>query len=122
MGDQVSPADTSFQGIFLWVNGLSALLSFAVALWMIFSGPSRKNASQLEIHGKRLDDHNLRINGMEQAQRALPNSKDMHELELAMEQLKGELKTMSAVMSGQSAIMERLEAIVSRHENHLLKG
>lgn len=118
----MTPADTSFQVVVLWVAGLSTLLSFGTALWMIFSGPSRKNSSQLETHGKRLDDHDLRINGMEQAQRSLPTSKDMHELEIAMEQLKGELKTMSAIMAGQSAIMERLEAIVSRHENHLLKG
>jgi hypothetical protein len=67
-----------------------------------------------------LADHELRLSAVEQSQRSLPTSKDMHELELAMSALKGEIKTMSAVMSGQSEIMHRLEAIVSRHDTHLL--
>lgn len=118
----MTPADTSFQLIILWVAGLSTLVSFGSVIWTIFSGPSRRNATRLDDHGKRLDDHELRISGAEQSQRALPTSKDMHELELAMERLKGELKTNSTELAGYRAIMERLEAIVSRHENHLLDG
>lgn len=118
----MSPADTSFQAVILWAAGLSTLISFCSVIWTIFSGPSRRNSTRLDEHGKRLDQHELRISGVEQSQRQLPSTQDMHELELAMEGLKGEIKTMSAVMAGQSAIMERLEAIVSRHENHLLKS
>ena len=118
----MTPADTSIQVLILWALGLSTLINFGTVIWNIFSGPSKRNAVALEGHGKRLDDHDMRINGMEQSQRALPTSDDLHTLEIAMERLKGEIKTMSAVMSGQSDIMQRLEAIVSRHENHLLKG
>lgn len=118
----MTPADTSVGTVVLWIAALSTLVSFGSVLWTIFSGPSRKNASTLSDHGSRLDDHALRIGSIEQSQRALPSTKDMHELELAMEQLKGEIKTMSAIMAGQSAIMERLEVIVGRHESHLLEG
>ena len=118
----MTPAETSVQSIMLWVAAISMLISCGTALWSIFSGPSRRNSSKLDEHARRLDAYELRISRSEQSQTTLPSSKDMHELELAMENLKGEIKTMSAVMSGQSAIMERLEAIVSRHENHLLDG
>lgn len=116
----MTPADTSFQTIVLWAVALSSLISFASVIWTIFSGPSKRNASKLDAHAERLDNHELRLSGIEQTQRALPTANDMHELELAMERLKGELKTNSAVMAGHSAIMERLEVIVSRHESHLL--
>ena len=118
----MTPADTSLQTLVLWAAALSTLLSFGILICSIFSGPSKRNASKLDEHSARLDGHELRISGIEQTQRALPTANDMHELELAMERLKGELKTNSAVMAGHSAIMERLEAIVSRHENHLLDG
>ena len=122
MGGQVSPADTSFAVIMLWIAGLGTLLSVGTAVWTIFSGPSKKNASRLDEHGKRLDDHELRISRVEQSQAALPTASNMHELEIAMTRLQGEIKTMSAVMEGQSAIMMRLESIVSRHDTHLLEG
>lgn len=116
----MTPADTSLQNLVLWIAAISTLISFSSVIWSIFSGPSKRNASKLDGHSERLDDHELRLSGIEQTQRAMPTAKDMHELELAMERLKGELKTNSAVMAGHSAIMERLEVIVSRHENHLL--
>jgi hypothetical protein len=53
----MTPADTSFAAVILWVAGLGTLLSFGTALWTIFSGPSKKNGNRLDDHGKRLDDH-----------------------------------------------------------------
>lgn len=108
--------------VVVWVVALSQLLTFGLTIWGLMASGSRANAKRIEEHGKLLDSHELRMSSMEQSQRAGPSSSDMHELELAMAQLKGELKTMSAVMSGHAAIMERLEAVVSRHENHLLDG
>jgi TolA-binding protein len=104
------------------VSALALFLSFGTAVWTVFSGPSRKNADRITAMGVRLDDYSQRLSAVEQVQRSLPKTSDMHELELAMTRLQGEIKTMSAVMSGQSQIMERLEAIVGRHENHLLDG
>jgi hypothetical protein len=108
--------------IVVWVVALSQLLTFGLTIWGLMSSGSRANAKRIEDHGKRIDDHGLRINGLEQGQRAMPSKDDMHELELAMEQLKGEMKTMSAVMTGNQQIMERLEIVVARQESHLLEG
>lgn len=108
--------------VVVWVVALSQLLTFGLTIWGLMASGSRANAKKIEDHGKRIDNHDLRLNSAEQSLRSGPTPKDMHELELAMENLKGSISTMSAVLQGHVAIMERLEAIVSRHENHLLDG
>lgn len=118
----MTPAETSVADVLLWIVGLSTLLSFATAGWTVFSGPSRKNATLIDALKVRIDDQEKRLSMVEQAQMALPKSGDIHQLELAMTRLQGEMKTMSVAMQGQSNIMERLESIVGRHENHLLDG
>lgn len=117
----MSPADTSFATIILWVAALSTLLSFGTAIWTVFSGPSKKNAAKIDNLADKLASLDHRLGSIEQSQKVLPSKDDMHELELAMERLKGEMKTLSQVLHGQSALMERMEAIVGRHEEHLLK-
>ena len=102
--------------------GLSALVSFASTIWLIFSGPSRKNATRLDEVGKRQDTHELRINALEQRHGAIPTKDDMHAVSMALEGIKGEMKAIRAEMKGNTDIMERLENIVGRHENHLLEG
>lgn len=121
-GCEVSPAETSIQSLVLWAAALTTLANFAILIWGIFSGPSRRNASKLEDHGRRLEAHDLRISAIEQSQSSLPTRENMHELELAMEQLKGQMQVMSQKLAGYSDIMTRVENVVARHEEHLLKA
>lgn len=108
--------------VVIWVVALSQLLTFALTVWGLMASGSRANARRIEEHAKRLDAHELRVGSIEQSLRLGPTANEMHELELAMQELRGELKTMSAVMAGNSAIMNRVEAIVTRHDNFLQKG
>jgi hypothetical protein len=39
-----------------------------------------------------------------------------------MVRLEGEIKSVSQVMAGNVAIMERLESVVARHDAHLLEA
>jgi len=110
-----TPADTPVQDLIVWAAGLSSLLGFGTALWAIFSGPSRKNAS-------RLDGLEQRVNVLEQRSGVIATKDDLHAMSMALEGIKGEMKAMRAEMNGNTNIMERLEAIVSRHDNHLLQG
>lgn len=116
------PADTSVQSLVLWAMAALAVLNLGSLVWTIFSGPAKAATKRIDELAHRADGHDLRLNTIEQTQKALPSSSDLHELELAMAELKGEMKTMSAVIRGQSDIMQRLENIVSRHEQHLLEG
>lgn len=70
----------------------------------------------------RTDAHDLRIVRLEQALGSLPARDDMHRLQIALTEMRGDMRTMQATMVGQSEIMKRLETIVTRHEDHLLDG
>lgn len=98
----------------LWVAALSTIISFATVIWTIFSGPARRNASRLDALATRLDAHEMRLSGIDQTLRTIPGKQDLHDLEVAMTRLQGEMQTMSQIMT-------RLESLVSRHEDHLLK-
>lgn len=110
----MTPADTSLGTIVLWVAALSTIISFASVIWTIFSGPARRNGSRLDAHATRLDAHEMRLSGIDQTLRTIPGKQDLHDLEVAMTRLQGEMQTMSQIMT-------RLESLVSRHEDHLLK-
>ncbi|MDQ1847684.1 DUF2730 family protein [Gemmobacter fulvus] len=71
---------------------------------------------------ERMDRLDTRLASVEQTLRAQPSKDDLHQLQLALKEVQGELKTMTAIMEGNNKIMERLEGIVARHENHLLDG
>jgi hypothetical protein len=110
----VSPADVSVATMLLWVSGAALFLSFCISVWTIFSGPSRKNGDAISALSKRVDGHDLRL-------AAIPAKDDIHEMELGLTRIQGEMKTFAEAMRGQSEILKRVEALVGRHEDHLLK-
>lgn len=118
----MSPAEVYVSELMVWVSTLALALSFGTALWTVFSGPSRKNAESINLLRLETNGHSLRISALEQTMLVVPRSNDIHQLELAMTRLQGEMKNVSTAMHGQSQIMERLETIVGRHESHLLEG
>lgn len=116
------PQDVTLQFLNVWALALMTLINFGTVVWNIVSGPSKKNGARLDAMALTLNALDQRLSASEQTQRALPSKDDIHELELSMERLKGEMKTLSQVMAGQSQITERMEAILNRHEDHLLQG
>lgn len=118
----MTPEETTVQVLIVWALALSTLINFGTVIWNIFSGPSKKNGARLDAMAVTMTAVEARVATIEQAHRALPSKDDIHELELSMERLKGEMKTLSQVMSGQAQITERMEAILNRHEDHLLQS
>ena len=105
-----------------WVVALNMLLTFALTIWNLMASGSRANAKRLDAHEDQLQQHEARISAVEQGQEALPSIQNMHQLELAMVTLKGEIVAMREVMAGNAAIMTRLENVVARHDAHLLEA
>lgn len=114
-------------------GALALLISLGTSIWTIFSGPAKAQARRHDENVKatderfaegraRMDRHDGRIARLEQSLQAMPTKDDMHNVQLAVEGMKGQLAVMAAQMGGQKDIMERLEIIVSRHEEHLLEG
>lgn len=114
------PDDTTVQALVIWALALTAIINFGTNLWTIFSGPSKRNAATLAEHALTLSRIESRLQSVELKQASLPTTEGMHKLELSMENMRGEVKSMAVQMKGQTEIMERLEAIVGRHDNHLM--
>lgn len=108
--------------IIVWTVALGQLLTFALTIWNLMASGSRANSKRLDDHSKQIDDQGLRLQSLEQTQKTMPTKDDMHGISLGLEGMKGEMKAMRAEMEGSREIMVRLEAIVGRHDNHLLKG
>ncbi len=77
---------------------------------------------RIDSAGARIDRHEQRILTMEQIMAGLPGKDDMHSLQLALSDLRGEMREMRASASGQNAILSRLDNVVARQEDHLLRN
>lgn len=106
----------------VWVIALSQLLTFGLTVWNLMASGSRANAKAIDGHKTVLDHHAIRLSSIEQELADNPGRKDMHELHIALSEMRGDLKEMRATMRGNNEVMRRLETIVSRHEDHLLEG
>ncbi|WP_417262611.1 DUF2730 family protein [Celeribacter sp.] len=79
-------------------------------------------SQERKADGERMERLDGRIASMEQSMRILPGRDDLHELQLSMRSMQGDMKALTAVMEGNAQIMTRLETVVGRHEQHLLDG
>lgn len=77
---------------------------------------------RLKAGADRMDRHDNRITRLEQTVQGLPASGDMHALQIQLTELAGDLKTLSATMEGNNKLLQRLELVVARQEDHLLDG
>ena len=100
--------------------GTVAMIAIAVVGWV-----KTRNAAvdkRIDGCGERLDRHENRIHSVEQVVQALPGKDDLHGLSLAISEMRGDMREMRAAMQGQRDVMSRLEAVVSRQEDHLMRG
>ena len=76
---------------------------------------------RLKTGSDRMNRHETRLNALEQSIKSMPTREDMHSIQIAMERMNGAMGRMEAVLEGNAKIMTRLETIVTRHDDHLLK-
>ncbi len=98
-----------------WATGTLVLVNLANIVWMWLSGPAKKLGDRIEVHSGRLLDHDQRLTSLETAVRGLPAKDELHGLQLALERMHGDVRELRAIMG-------RMEAVVTRHEDHLLEG
>ena len=97
--------------LIVWAVALSQLLTFGLTIWNLLASGSRANAKTLLEHGQSLSAHQLRLASLEQKQTQIPSSNDLHALELTMEQLKGEMRAMTATMQTMKMTCESIERL-----------
>lgn len=115
--------------LIIWAAGLTTLANFANMAWSIFSGPTRKLTDRLAVAEARLleaerraDRHATQVTALAQTVASMPGHSALHQLEITLTSMRGDLREMSAVMEGNAKVMARLEMVVTRHEDHLLDG
>lgn len=106
----------------LILKALSLALPILGAGYTWFATRRKDIDVRLDAGSKRMDQHDLEIQSLQQTVASLPAKEDVHRIELAMMEMTGELKTIGAHISGQREVMRRIETINARHEEHLING
>jgi uncharacterized coiled-coil protein SlyX len=108
----VTPAETTFQDVVLWVIALSSLVSFGTVVWNIFSGPSKKNSSAIVELTARLGAQDVEVQRLRDKVEALPNASMMHRLELALARMEGHIDRLDERLKPVTAIAERMQDLL----------
>lgn len=98
--------------------GLIVTLVGAIIGWVRMQ--MKRIDTRIDICNERLDRHEARISLNEQALQVLPKKDELHQVNVILERVAGDMREMRALMSGQQQIMARLETVVSRQEDHLM--
>ena len=101
---------------------MSVVLSVIVITFTWFRTRRHDVDVRFEAAHTLMDKHDKRIASLEQTVGVMPSKDDMHALQLELARMVGKLGQIQATMDGNAKIMERLETIVSRHEDHLIDG
>ena len=102
-----------------WTLSLPFLFSLALGVFTYFR-TRRQDVDELFKDGsKQMAELDQRLATVEQRIRDMPERDDMHRMELTLTEMAGSLNTMSERMRSQYQLMQRLEGIVTRHEDHL---
>lgn len=100
--------------------GVIVTVVLAVVGW--FQQRNKQLAERIDgCHG-RIDRHEARITSSEAALRELPGKEDLHGLSLSLAEMRGDMRELRASMDGQRQILARVETVVSRQEDHLMRG
>lgn len=100
--------------------GVIVALVIAIVGW-VQSGRKAINDSIAVLTG-RLDRHEARIAAVEQTLTNLPARSDLHQLQLSLSEMHGELREMRAGMVAAAERAARQELVVQRVEQYLLEG
>lgn len=101
---------------------LGLIATIAIALVGAMRVRSRAIDASISACNERLDRHEHRIHANEQALQNQPKKEDLHGLMLSISEMRGDMREMRASFQGQNQIMARLESVVSRQEDHLMRN
>lgn len=112
---------------FDWTVSISLLISLFAMGFAWFKG-RRKDldekfhgvAAELKDGSDRMTDLERRIARAEQSLETIPGKDELHRVELAIRDMAGDIKAMTASQRSANDMLRRLDTVVTRHEDHLL--
>ena len=105
----------------LLIKIASLVFSIGAAIFAWIATRRKDVEARFDALKLRLDLVEGRLTKAERDVQAAPAKEDLHALQIEMTKIGGALEKLYAVMEGNQAIMSRVETIVARHEDHLLR-
>ena len=97
-------------------------VSLGTAIYAYFVNRRKDVDKRFDAGSKRMTQIEARTAKLEHQVNDLPGKDDFHTLQLEMVRQTGALENIKTTMDGNAKLMGRLEAVVSRHEDHLIDG
>lgn len=99
--------------------GVIVTVVLAIVGWV--HSRQRRTDDAISAVTARVDRHENRLTSMEQTVTGLPGKDDMHDLRIALEGLRGDVKEVRVALSASNDASRRQEVVVQRVEQYLLE-
>lgn len=96
-----------------------ALIAFGTTIWNWLMSGARANAKAIKVLETSATEAKQRIRDLENTVATMPGKDDMHQLQLQLSTMSGDMKALLVGMDAVKESQDRLHSIVSRHEDHL---
>lgn len=98
--------------LIVWAAGITTLLNLANMLWTIFSGPSRKLGVLVEDAKVRIGQLEHDLHRLRDRLDQMPNTGALHQLELSLARMEGNLKILNERMTPIAAIADKMQELM----------
>lgn len=98
--------------LIVWAAGISTLLNFGVVVWNLISGPARQNSRRLSDLEVRVGQSENDIHRLRDRIDLMPNTAALHQLELSMARMEGEIGRLVEKIGPVAAITERMQELM----------
>lgn len=98
--------------LIVWAAGLTTLLNLANMLWTLFSGPARKLGQRLGETEEKVAQAERDIHRLRDRLDHMPNTAALHQLELSIARMEGEISRLIERIGPVAAITERMQELM----------
>jgi len=104
--------DMNVAPLFVWVAGISTLLSLGITIWNLVTSGARVNSKRITDHAKKIDLLQRQIDQFEDRIQRAPSIDMMHRLELSMTRIDGELGQLNERLKPVASIVDRMQELM----------
>ena len=101
---------------------MNLIMSVVVMIFAWFRTRNHNVDARFKDGNIRMAAIESRLQDVEKDIKAMPGKDDMHRLEMALSEIAGDIKAMRVTTRSTNDAMDRIDRVVSRHEDHLLDG
>lgn len=95
-----------------WASAIVAIVSLAMSIWVV---ATKRNRAEIDELFRLSNEHGGRITKAEADLRHMPDKESVHELKLAMADMKGQMAVIIERVGPIKAIAERLQDVMLEH-------